>query len=139
MITELNQHKQIMIKVNAEVDEGVAPIVRVLNEINGIVTLDSCQQGIYGEAYVFFIYRKDWQELGLLLNEMATILRENGICCECVLRMEWVGSNDHPRAKLSCGAGHVGDIADIIRQSVAKINCRMSELIHDKCYTGLRN
>jgi hypothetical protein len=57
----------------------------------------------------------------------------------CVLRLEWLGSNDCPHAKLVFDAGHVGSITDIIAASVAKINDRMSGLIHGKGYTGLHN
>lgn len=55
MITECKSHKQVMIKVNAECDENIAPIVLALNEINGIVTLDSC--------LIFYILVKNntWQ------------------------------------------------------------------------------
>jgi len=74
-----------------------------------------------------------------LVNELASHFRENGVCCEGVLRLEWWGNNDRPHAKLVCNAGHVGDIADIIATSAAKINHRMSELIHGKGYIGLHN
>lgn len=139
MVTEYKPHKQVKIKVNAECDEGIVPVVTALNELGGLITLDSCQHGVYGEAFVFFTYGTTWQELGCLVNELASCFRENGVCCECVLRLEWVGSNDCPRAKLVCDIGHVGNIADIIRQSVAKINARMCELIHGKLYTGLHS
>ena len=132
-------HKQIIIKVNAECDEGIAPIVRALNEIEGVFTLDSCQQGAYGEAYVFFTYGKNWQEIGCLMQELALCLRESGICCECVLRLEWVGNNDCPRAKLIFDIEHMGRITDIIRSSIARINDHMTELIHDKLCTGLHS
>ena len=50
------QHKQVLIKVNAECDEHIAELVSALNEIKGIITLDSCQQGVYREAYVLFTF-----------------------------------------------------------------------------------
>lgn len=139
MVAENTPHKQIMIKVNAECDEGIVPIVLALNEINGVVTLDSCQCGVYGEAFVHFTYGKNWQEIGYLVNELASCFRDNGVCCEGVLRLEWLGNNDCPHAKLVCNAGHIGSIADIIATSAAKINDRMSELIHGKGYIGLHN
>lgn len=43
MITENSSHRQVMIKVNVECDEGIAPLVHALNGINGVITLDSCQ------------------------------------------------------------------------------------------------
>jgi hypothetical protein len=116
-----------MIKVNAECDKEVAPLVAALNEVRNLITLDSCQAGVYGEAYVFFSYGVSWQDTGFLVNELAECLRECGVCCECIIRLEWVGSNDRPRAKLVCDTGHVGSIADIISSSAARINVRMSE------------
>jgi hypothetical protein len=123
-------HEQISIKVNAECDKEIAPLILALNEIQGLITLDSCQQGVYGEAYVFFTYGTNWQQTGYLMNELSLHLREKGVCCECVLRLEWVGSNDRPRAKLVCDTGHVGGIADIISSSAARITTHMLELIH---------
>ena len=65
--------------------------------------------------------------------------KRGGVCCESVLRLEWFGNNDCPYAKLICNAGYVGSIADITATSAAKINDRMSELIHGKGYIGLHN
>ena len=124
-------HEQAIIKVNIECDKGISPLVLALNEIQGLFTLESCQEGVYGEASVFFSYGINWQETGFLINEMAICLRESGVCCECILRLEWVGSNDRPRAKLVCDTGHVDGIADIIHSSAVRINVRMSELIRD--------
>ena len=132
-------HKQVMIKVNAECDEEIVPIVLALNEIDGVITLESCQRGIYGEACVFFTYGKNWWEMGCLMQELSMCLRENGICCEAVLRLEWVGSNDCPRAKLVFDIEHMGRITDIIRSSLVRINDRMTELIHGKLCTGLHS
>ena len=123
-------HPQVMIKVNAECDKDIVSLVLALNELNSVITLDSCQHGAYGEAYVFFTYGTSWQETGCLVSELAACLRENGVYCECILRLEWVGSNDRPRAKLVCDTGHVGGIADIISSSAARINAHMNELIH---------
>lgn len=123
-------HEQIFIKVNTECDKGVAPLVIALNKIENLITIDSCQEGVYGEAYVFFTYGVGWQETGVLIDTLAACLREQGVCCECIIRLEWVGSNDRPRAKLVCDTRHVGGIAGIITSSAARINARMTELIH---------
>jgi hypothetical protein len=39
----LNLHAEIPIKVNAWVDEGVAPLVAALNELENVVTVASCE------------------------------------------------------------------------------------------------
>ena len=57
-------HRQVWVKVNARVDEGMAEIIRLLNTIPGLQTLDSCQGELNGRpAHVFFTYG-DWRRLG---------------------------------------------------------------------------
>ena len=48
-------HDQVWVKVNAQVDAGIAEIISLLNRIDGLETLQSCQ-GFSQEspAYVFF-------------------------------------------------------------------------------------
>ena len=47
-------HQEIPVKVNAWVDEGVAPLVRALNRFSFLRTLDSCE-GVQGaDAYCYF-------------------------------------------------------------------------------------
>ena len=75
MTTEVIKHKQIRIKVNTECDEDISPIVLALNSIDGVITLDSCQQGVYGESYVFFSYGNNWKDIGYLMNELAQYRR----------------------------------------------------------------
>lgn len=49
----MKKHKQIWVKVNNEVDEGIAPIIKLLNKIDGLCTIDSCE-GYNGWAYIYF-------------------------------------------------------------------------------------
>ena len=56
-------HEQVAVKVNGFCDRGIQSLVLALNEIDGVVTLDSCERGVYGEAYVFFtLGNVDWTE-----------------------------------------------------------------------------
>ena len=60
-------HKQVWIKVNTQVDKGVAGIVKSLNRINGLFTLSSCEgygilNGRRGGGHVYFRYGK-WNKL----------------------------------------------------------------------------
>ena len=48
---EKTRHKQVLVKVNAEVDEGIAPLILVLARWPGVCTVDSCE-GALGEASV---------------------------------------------------------------------------------------
>lgn len=43
-------HKQVWVKVNARVDEGVAPRVVALSEFEDVVTYSSCQGGDFSEV-----------------------------------------------------------------------------------------
>jgi len=59
-------HSQTFVKVNAEVDTGIAAVVSALNEIEGLQTIDSCE-GECGRksAYVYFWFG-DWDRLASL-------------------------------------------------------------------------
>ncbi len=56
-------HRRVWVRVNAPVDEGVAPLVSLLSSVPGLETVDSCE-GIHHktEAYVYF-YLGNWQEI----------------------------------------------------------------------------
>jgi len=63
----MTQHREVPVKVNAWVDEGIADLVSALSEIDGLITLESCQ-GDAGEREAFVIFRYgDWQQCGELL------------------------------------------------------------------------
>lgn len=74
-------HRQVWIKVNAQVDEGVAELISAMNEVSGLETVSSCQgepteceDGIVRYAYVHF-YFGDWQQISeLAFKEMAPAL-----------------------------------------------------------------
>lgn len=65
----MSGHAERQVKVNALVDEGIAPLVEALSAIDGLVTIESCQ----GEPYVrdaFVIFKMDgWQATGNFLFE----------------------------------------------------------------------
>jgi hypothetical protein len=48
------QHREVPIKVNAWVDEGIADLVRALSDVPGLVTMESCQGGDGQDAFVIF-------------------------------------------------------------------------------------
>lgn len=58
----MSYHKEAIVKVNALVDEGIAPIVELFNEMEGIITYFSCQGDLvdeYGDedrGYIAFEY-----------------------------------------------------------------------------------
>ena len=117
-------HKEILVKVNAFVDEGVAPLVVALNSISGVVSLDSCERdAITGEASVYFQYGTRWQDLANLVEALSRALRSLNLCCGFSVSLEWFGSNDRPRAHLSVMPEHVADVAAAIRPDLLAAVC----------------
>jgi hypothetical protein len=109
-------HKEVQVKVNAFVDEGIARLVVALNTIDGVVTLDSCEEDAgTGEASVYFTYGTGWRQLGALIEAIARLLRGLNLCCGFSVSLEWFGGNDQPRAHLSLRREHVADVARVIR------------------------
>ena len=104
-------HEEVPVKVNAFVDRGVAPLVAALNEVEGIVTLDSCEGGVRG-AYVFFVCTDHLIELA---HDLAATLRRLGSPLFSVA-VEWEGSNDSPRGLLSVDVNLVEEAASLIQQ-----------------------
>ncbi len=78
----MTDHREIMVKVNAPVDEGVAPLVSALSEIDNLVTMESCEgERASKDAFVVF-HLGSWREcgeflFGLLLPAMPDALRES--------------------------------------------------------------
>ena len=70
------EHPTTWVKVNAPVDEGIAEIVSLLSEVEGLQTLESCQgrlpvdspEGI--PAYVFFHFG-DWETISRFAFEVV--------------------------------------------------------------------
>lgn len=63
-------HEQTWVKVNAQVDKRIAPVIAKLNAIEGLQTLDSCQ-GVPGSkpAHVYFYYG-EWQTISRFMFEV---------------------------------------------------------------------
>jgi hypothetical protein len=59
-------HREVMVKVNAPVDKGVAPLVVALSEDSCVQTIESCEGDEERPAFVIF-RRGNWQECGSFL------------------------------------------------------------------------
>ncbi len=139
MITENNSHRQVMVRVNVECDKGIAPLVHALNGINGVITLDSCQEGVLGEAYVFFTYGRKWQELAVLLQTISSELSKISLGFGYSLRLEWLGSNEWPRAQIVLLPEHVTTLAEDIWALTKQINAHMTESIGGRSHITLHS
>jgi len=111
-------HEQVVVKVNAQVDKGIAPLVEALNGFDGVITLDSCERGVTGASYVFFLYGSGWRELGRFPDWLSVRLRALDLCCGYSLRLEWFGSNEQPRAQLVLQPEYIDALAAAIRGAI---------------------
>ncbi len=83
-------HPEVIIKVNATVDAGIAPLVLALNQFPGLITVDSCEGDREKAAYVYFKYGGSPRDLAIFCCELARRLSaivkgSDGYC----LRVEW--------------------------------------------------
>ena len=127
---QLTQHKQVPVKVNAECDEKIAPLVLALNDVKGIFTLESCQEWKPGEAAVWFTYgtygQRKCEEVAQLLQTISTLLSEQGLACGCRMSLEWNGNNDQPRVEMSVATAELTAIATTLRSIAPEISRRMT-------------
>jgi len=107
------QHNQIVVKVNAEVDEQIAPLVSALSDFEGVLTLDSCQGDGDLMAYVYFTRCGTSRDLLWFVDELAAILnarlaaREN----EYEVRLEWTAGTEKPLAVLRTRPDYIDELA----------------------------
>jgi len=106
-------HKQVWVKVNSPVDEGIAGLVERLNRIDELYTLDSCQ-GYDGWGWVYFRYG-DWRKLSkFVFCTLASALRGIG---EIVYRIE-SADGDEPMGKILFRAETIPQIVSALNQPV---------------------
>jgi hypothetical protein len=130
-------HPQTWVKVNVPVDEGIAEIVSVLNTVEGLETLQSCQ-GDAGkqDGYVYFACG-DWRSLGeFIFERIGPKLRER-VDEDATLRVD-VTSADMPVAKLSFRAEAAGMVASALKE-VLLTNAHNSGFSHGTEYTAPHN
>ncbi len=82
------QHKQVCVKVNAYVDEKIAPVIEALSKFPNLITEYSCEdnrsdievkEGRIPKAYIMFHTREkygDWKELSKLCYEIANAISD---------------------------------------------------------------
>jgi hypothetical protein len=120
-----SEHTQVVVKVNAEVDEHVAPLVSALNEFEGVITLDSCQGDKGLMAYVYFTRCGTSGELLSFVNELAANLnarlaaRQN----EYEMVLEWTAGTEKPLAVLRTRPDYLTELATAL-SSAAKARKR---------------
>jgi len=103
-------HKTVRVKVNAWVDEDVAPLVLALNEFPNVWTLDSCQGENGKHAYVYFDCQDGPSGTIAVAATIADLLR--GRPCRVYLLPS--GDGRTAMGVLECQPNQVGIAADEI-------------------------
>lgn len=123
------KHKQVIVKVNAECDEQIVPLVLALNGIEGIFTLESCQEWKPCEAVVWFTYgtygERSCEEVVKLLQTISTLLSEQELACGCRMSLEWIGNCDQPRVELTVATSELLVLASALEGIAPEISRRM--------------
>jgi len=124
------RHPTVVVKVNAPVDRGIAPLVMALSELPELLTIDSCQGGNGLPAYVYlrysgqFIYRgADEDELRVfsrLAKALAAKCQDGGLYALC---LEWC-SGDAPLGHLKCAPKDVPRLAKLVHSVASDYHAR---------------
>lgn len=119
-------HKQVAVKVNGLCDKGIQPLVSTLNEIDDLITLDSCESDADGKAYVSFEYRGTWHKLASLVQAMSNELRIRLADYDHSFRLEWFDGNERPRAQIVMDSEHVSALAGHLQALVTQLAGHMN-------------
>ena len=89
-------HRQVWVKVNAEVDEGVADLVGILSAVPGLRTVESCQGTPKGRepAFVTFCYGRHWRELSWFVFAVIGPALSQAFDCNVRVSIEFVGEDN---------------------------------------------
>ena len=113
----MSTHQQTWIKVNTPVDVGVAELVSILNSVDGLETLQSCQ-GDPGkkDGYVYFAYG-DWQKMCELVFRKIGPTLKSKLDEDATLTVE-ATSADAAMAKLSFRAEATDIVVSALKEAL---------------------
>lgn len=116
-ILDMATHDQVWVKVNAPVDAGVAEIVAVLNSVDGLETLQSCQ-GDAGrkDGYVYFACG-DWQKMCQLVFQKLGPTLKSKVDEDAKLTVE-ATTADFPMGKLSFKAEATDIVVSALKEAL---------------------
>ena len=141
----MNVHVQTLVKVNAQVDKGIAPLVEALNAYPGVFTTSSCEGRKHQNAYVAFdVGDAHRQELVAFVNTLSSALGQDDKVNDLpfTLSVEWYAGGNTPNAYLHVPRQHIHALADAIRSASASVarsasRDRMSGSSHHTGYRAL--
>jgi hypothetical protein len=98
------EHRQVHVKVNAFVDEGVRPLVEALNSTDSVITWDSCECDSDGLATLCLNYGQLGKtitcKLVLFVDRLRKVL-DRSECAHVQITIEWAGVGLTPHAVLT--------------------------------------
>jgi len=116
-------HKEVEVKVNAVVDEGVADLIVALSDVPGLVTMESCQGGDGQDAYVFFVM-PDWRQIGEFLFERLLPAMSPDLRSVVALRIQAYDTK-FARGSITLDPRAVAELSACVRRaSVAPVGAR---------------
>lgn len=124
-------HTEVPVKVTAWVDEGIVPLVLALNELDDVMTLDSCEGDDGQKAHVFFAYRGDARAAALFAARLAAKLAPHDDAADYLLTAEWRPGRCEPVFRLTLPAAQTGRLAAVLSSA--------SGSAHGTCGTALRS
>jgi hypothetical protein len=115
-------HREVPVKVNAMIDEGIAPLVLALNEEPRLLTVDSCQGDGEDSAYVYMLYGGPAAHAAAFFTALAQELaKDSSRSADYELRLEWRTGNMEPLARLSTPRQSVPDLASTVRNAITAV------------------
>lgn len=122
------RHEEVVVKVNAMADRGVAPLVEALSEWPEVVTLGSCEGGevcgrdyFGGSAHVCFVVGDGdgWQPLVAFVRRLSEALGRTGVADHApfYLAVEWYNGGEQPTGCVRVRTEHVEQLARHVRQA----------------------
>ena len=111
----MKTHKQVWVKVNAPVDSSLAKLVTVLNLIDGLQTIESCQ-GYREYGFIYFEYG-NWKQLGWLIFERLFPFLWKSVGPDISISMSTCALNN-PRAEMRFRVEAVRKITSALKKSI---------------------
>ena len=114
--------KETRVKVNAWVDESIAPLVKALSYFD-VIILDSFGGNTDRStpAYVAFRYRGTEFEALSFISSIAKAIREAIGLYDCVLSVRWKAIEDGPFLRIALQRARIQAVADCIESYASSL------------------
>jgi hypothetical protein len=111
-------HRQVLVKVNAEVDAGIAEVVSILNRVEGLQTIESCQgERGAGPAYVYFWYG-DWKNISEFVFEDLSPRLSSDVGADHSVSVE-IFNGSRPTGRLQFSPEATNKVASVLNHIVS--------------------